>query len=101
MTSTVAEEALKSALEKLGMPVWLVGKASEEYKLGILFGVSLKYPEPEICDDPVGEIKSVTEQTAEDHGLKAIGYGPAGAAGGALVVYAGFESEYAEYAAQL
>ena len=98
---TLAEESLRSKLAKTGMIVWNVGKESEQYKLGIRFGVSLKWPEKEVVEDPVTLIGSITEETAKANDPEAIGYGPAGAAGGALVVYSGFASDYAKTLSQI
>lgn len=98
---SVAELALKSALEGEKLCVWPVNKLSKAYKLGLLWGVSLSWPgEKEKINQELGIVKNKTEQIAEENGLKANFDGPTMAAGGALVVYCGFETPFLILATQ-
>lgn len=95
---SMAERTLKSALEGERLCTWPVNKRSKAYKLGLLLGVSLSWPgkpgEEEKIRKEIEVIKNKTEQVARESGLKANLEGPNTAAGGALVVYCGFETPF-------
>ena len=91
---TVAKHSLKFLLKKEGLCVWPVNKESLAYKLGLLWGVTLSWPgEDDIIKKEANIVKEKTEQVAQKHNLTASYDGPMMAAGGALVVYCGFEND--------
>lgn len=89
-----ATTELKFLLDELGYTVWSVGRG-DGYKVGLRWGVTLSWPaeEPSIREKEVAQTKEVNARVAEKHGLKAFMNGPEFAAGGAIVMYCGFETE--------
>ena len=92
---STAEQTLKSMLEREKLCVWPVNKQSKAYKLGLLWGVTLSWPgEEELIEKEIEIIKNKTKQVAQENDLKANFDGPMLAAGGAWVVYCGFETPF-------
>lgn len=91
-----AVEKLKSALEERGLCVWPVNHESDAFKLGLFWGVTLSWPGAE--DKIQQEIETMQELTkfvaAESHFSPNLYDNPSMAAGGALVVYCGFETPF-------
>ena len=96
-----AEQALKLELGKTDLTVWPVNTASDAYKLGLFYGITLSWPGDEkVIKNQIETVRTITERVAQEKQLKPNYDGPTMAAGGALVVYCGFETPLLEAATQ-
>ena len=88
-----AKLALEKALKEKGLCVWPVNEASDAYKLGLFWGITLSWPGPkEKITQQINDVDDITTRVAKEQGLKQTFENPTFAAGGALVVYCGFET---------
>ena len=84
------EVALESILKKENLCVWRVNNQSNEYKTGLLFGITLSWPaDKHTINIEIEKMEEKTVQVAQENGLNAIFNGPIFSAGGGIVYYCG------------